>query len=567
VRNFDWASTPLGPLGEWPGSLRVLVDMLLSFPSPMILLWGEDLIQIYNDAYRDLMGRKHPGGLGQRNRECWPEAWAFTGPVYESVLRQGETREFVDQALVLQRHGQAEEGFFTLSYSPVRREDGQIGGVLVAVTETTGRVLAERHLEAQNAELAVRARALEGFGDLVRDLSLHAETHDLVRRAQELALSLLPAGYTLYYEREGERWHNTVQTGDVGNAELQAFIDAGPPVGQTPSIDLPWTTHQPLYQDVYAKGSDTDAAIVQHVNAAATLPVLVRGVPVGVFVVCVFEARGWNGTEKALLETTVRSLGLTLEGARGVRELTQRTRELERSNAELEQFAYIASHDLQAPIRAVTSFSDLLRRRYAGVLDERGQLYLHQIMESGQHMKQLVDDLLSFSRVRTQQQELAPVDAGEVLARVIGRLEADIRDAGGEVQAEELPCVLADAQQLDGLFQNLISNGLKYRREGVSARVHVSAQREGEMWRFAVGDNGIGIEPQYFERIFVIFQRLHVRERYEGTGIGLAVCKKIVERHGGKLWLESSPGEGSTFFFTLPACPPEADAEPRPPGL
>ncbi|KEF34242.1 hypothetical protein RDMS_08290, partial [Deinococcus sp. RL] len=228
--------------------------------------------------------------------------------------------------------------------------------------------------------------------------------------------------------------------------------------------------------------------------------------------------------------------------------------ELERSNAELEQFAYVASHDLQAPIRAMTSFAELIGRRYGEQLDERGRKYLGQIITSGEHMKRLVDDLLAFSRVHTAQREPEVVDASEVFDTVRRRLQA-AQGAGAQVTRGALPRVLADPYQLDQLFQNLLTNGLKYRREGVEPSVHVWAQREGERWRFAVRDNGIGIERQYWERIFVIFQRLHGREAYEGTGIGLAVCKKIVERHGGRLWVESTPGEGSTFFFTLPGGP------------
>ncbi|WP_180970092.1 GAF domain-containing protein [Deinococcus planocerae] len=241
------------------------------------------------------------------------------------------------------------------------------------------------------------------------------------------------------------------------------------------------------------------------------------------------------------------------ERQRAEESLTRRNEELRRSNAELEQFAYIASHDLQAPIRAVTSFAGLIDKRYSAQLDERGRLYLRQIVESGEHMKRLVDDLLTFSRVHTEQRPLRFTHAGAVFDAVLRRLHPEIERTGASVTRGELPRVIADTQQLDQLLQNLISNGLKYRRERIPPEVHVSAQREGRVWRFAVRDNGIGIERQYFDRIFVIFQRLHGREEFEGTGIGLAVCKKIVERHGGQLWVESTPGQGSTFFFTLPA--------------
>ncbi|UQN09573.1 ATP-binding protein [Deinococcus sp. QL22] len=259
--------------------------------------------------------------------------------------------------------------------------------------------------------------------------------------------------------------------------------------------------------------------------------------------------------------TPIRNQAGAVEGAvLAFRDITQRQQaetalrrtneELRRSNAELEQFAYIASHDLQAPIRAVASFAGILDRKYGPQLDDRGKLYLRHIMESGDHMKQLVDDLLAFSRVHTERREPQPTDANTVFDQVAYRLQTDSPEAA--LTRDTLPVVLADPHQLDQLLQNLISNGLKYHRDGTEPQVHVSVQQDGLSWRFAVQDNGIGIEAQYFERIFEIFQRPHGRDTYQGTGIGLAVCKKIVERHGGRLWLESTPGAGSTFFFTLP---------------
>ncbi|BDP44251.1 hypothetical protein DAETH_42200 (plasmid) [Deinococcus aetherius] len=438
----------------------------------------------------------------------------------------------------------------------VRRWSGEDRAAL----ETVGRQLTlaleraeqTRRLAEQNAELEARTRALEGFSDLLGDLTLQTEPSALIGSALEMVMTLLPPGYAAFWEVRDGRWYATAQARNVGSPALQATIDAGLPAGQTPTLDIPQRTRAPYFQDVYAQGADTPAEVVSHVNAVATLPVMVRGEVLGIFNVPLFHERRWSAEDRAVLETTVRSLGLALERAEGVADLSRRTEELRRSNAELEQFAYIASHDLQAPIRAVTSFAGVIHRKYGQHLDERGQLYLRQIMESGEHMKRLVDDLLAFSRVHTQQREPQPVDSGAVFDVVARRLQAEPGNTDAEITRGHLPLVLADGQQLDQLLQNLISNGLKYHREGVVPRVRVSAEQDGEFWRFAVSDNGIGIEPQYYERIFTIFQRLHGREEYEGTGIGLAVCKKIVERHGGRLWLESTLGEGTTFFFTLP---------------
>jgi PAS domain S-box-containing protein len=228
--------------------------------------------------------------------------------------------------------------------------------------------------------------------------------------------------------------------------------------------------------------------------------------------------------------------------------------ELRRSNEELERFAYVASHDLQEPLRTVTSYVQLLSKRYGDKLGGDAAEFIEFAVAGAARMQRLIEDLLAFSRVSTR--EFAPkmTDTRAVLLESLDDLHAAIADSGAVVTHDDLPSVLADAGQLEQLFGNLIGNALKFR--GAEApRIHVSAKRSGRHWEFAVRDNGIGIEAKYFERIFVIFQRLHVRDEYGGTGVGLAICKKLVERHGGRIWVESVPGKGTIFFFKLPAVP------------
>ena len=225
--------------------------------------------------------------------------------------------------------------------------------------------------------------------------------------------------------------------------------------------------------------------------------------------------------------------------------------ELERSNNDLEQFASIAAHDLQEPLRMVASYTQLLAERYEGQLDEKTRKYIAYAVDGAVRMQQLVNDLLTYARVGTRGNPIEPTDAGRVLGQAIGDLATAIEESRAVVTHEELPLVRADASQLRQLFQNLLANALKFRSAEVP-RVHVSARDEGRDWVFAVRDNGIGIDRQYAERVFVVFQRLHTRQDYPGTGIGLAVCKRIVERHGGRIWFESEPGKGSTFLFTVP---------------
>jgi len=226
--------------------------------------------------------------------------------------------------------------------------------------------------------------------------------------------------------------------------------------------------------------------------------------------------------------------------------------DLARSNRELEQFAYVASHDLKEPLRMVASYLQLLEKKYGERLDEKAGQYIHFAVDGAERMDRLIDGLLRYSRITSRSADFVIVDTNAVFAEAVANLEQAIRESGAAVTREGLPQVRGDEMQLMMLMQNLIGNALKYRKEGLPPRVHVTAKREGREWVFAVRDNGIGIATEHHGRIFQIFQRLHTQKEYPGTGIGLASCKKIVEHHRGRIWLESIPGEGSTFFFSIP---------------
>ena len=238
--------------------------------------------------------------------------------------------------------------------------------------------------------------------------------------------------------------------------------------------------------------------------------------------------------------------------------VAERTAELEninlqlaRSNAELEQFAYVASHDLREPLRKIKSYTELLSQRYEDQLDARADKYIHYIVDGSARMQQLITDLLTYSRLGRAELNLNLTALSAILDSVISDLELTIRESSATITADPLPTLIVDAQQINRLLQNLLGNALKFHGEA-PPQIHIAAQQKSGEWLFSVSDNGIGVEPQYTERIFLIFQRLHTRGEYPGTGMGLAICKKIVENHDGRIWAESQPDQGMTFHFTLP---------------
>ena len=301
-------------------------------------------------------------------------------------------------------------------------------------------------------------------------------------------------------------------------------------------------------------------------TSAMIVPLVAHGHAVGAISLLTAESgRRYGSEDLVLAEEVARRAATAVDNARLYRqagkarteaeaigeELKKIVTELERSNTELQQFAYVASHDLQEPLRMVASYTQLLSRRYAGKLDEAADEFIAYAVDGATRMQRLINDLLAYSRVSTQGKEFERTDCEAVLKQALANLRMALRESNAEVTHDPLPTIMGDDTQLVQLFQNLIGNAIKFRGEE-PASVHVGVERKESEWLFCVRDNGIGMDPQYADRIFVIFQRLHSKEEYPGTGIGLSVCKKVVERHGGRIWVESQPGEGSTFYFTMP---------------
>jgi light-regulated signal transduction histidine kinase (bacteriophytochrome) len=282
-----------------------------------------------------------------------------------------------------------------------------------------------------------------------------------------------------------------------------------------------------------------------------------------------FEEEGWRVRKGGsqywanVVITALRDKSGQLRGfGKVVRDISERRKseerlartveELKRSNEELQQFAYVASHDLQEPLRMVASYTQLLSQRYKGRLDADADEFIAYALDGSKRMQRLIQDLLLYSRAGSKPKAFHEISTQVALSEALGNLRATIEESGAEVTHDWLPPITTDESQLVLVFQNLVGNAIKY-RGAESPRVHISASKNGgKEWIFSVRDNGLGIDPQYFQRIFIIFQRLHGREEFEGTGIGLAICKKILERLGGRIWVESESKKGSTFYFSLP---------------
>ena len=433
-----------------------------------------------------------------------------------------------------------------------------------AVFESVGRSLtlalerteAARQLEVQNAELRARTQALEGFASLTRDLGLTTDAGVLIERAMTLVLSLLPPGYAVFWHVSGRQWRIRSQLGEVGNPALQIAVDAGLPVGQTPTLDQPYQTQEPLFQDHYDPTRDVTPELVAHLSTVATLPVLVGGEVAGIFNVALFGPRPWSVTDQAVLQSTVFSLGLALERAAHARQLTAQRDLLQAANEELEAFTYSVSHDLRTPVRHISSFGSMMRRALPDVLDPKAERYFGIVTEAATTLTTLIDGMLEVSRASRQPLKLERVDLNRIFGAV--RRQVDVTQSGREIVWEiaALPEVQGDVELLRRVVTALLNNAVKYTRDRDPAVIAVWAEDQGERWAVRVRDNGVGFNPQYADKLFTMFQRLHRQEDFGGAAVSLANARRLVVRHGGTMTAQGQLDKGATFCFTLPKAAP-----------
>jgi len=346
----------------------------------------------------------------------------------------------------------------------------------------------------------------------------------------------------------------------AADLKAESFIKATRDSKFTLGEGLPgrvWATGLPFWiTDLSADKNfpRAEPAAAGGLRSAFAFPVKIGSEIVGVMEFFSSEAEPPDKMLLEMLTALGSQIGQFTERRRAVQQLRQASSDLARSNTDLQQFAYVASHDLFEPLRMVISFLQLLQERLTSKLDKQSEEFIRFALDGAHRMQALISDLLDYSRVGIRGRPFGPTNAEQALNAAVGNLKVAIEESGATVAHQALPTVHADAVQLTQVFQNLVGNALKF-HGSKPPHIEVAAQQRDHEWCFSVSDNGIGIDPKHFNRIFEIFQRLHTRQEYSGTGIGLAICKRIIERHGGRIWVESTPGQGSTFFFTLPESP------------
>ncbi len=551
TRAFDWAATAIGPPKNWPQSLRTIVSVVLTSKFPMFLWWGPEMIQIYNDAYRPSLGNqgKHPNALGQRAKDCWPEIWDVIGPLINQVQTTGEAIWSENQLIPIYRNGQLEDVYWTFSYSAVRVESGQVGGILVVCNETTDKVHTLRQLKEHEQQLE---KTNEDLRDSIRQFTF------LTDFVPQIVWATQPNGEVDFFNR---RWY------EFTGLSVEQSLGGG--WGQILHPDDVGRTWQ-VWQNCLATGQpyEIEYRLKQHDGQyrwwlGLGLPFYDAPGPDGE----PGEIMRWFGTCTDIHDKKVFTADLEKQVTQRTNALQMANIDLQRSNENLERFAYVASHDLQEPLRKIRSFGDILQTNYGSQLGEGADL-LERMLTAAERMSVLIKDLLTFSRIRTQRQAFTSVTLTSVVRGVLSDVELAIQDTGAVIEVGELPTVPGDTPQLGQLFQNLIANALKFQQPDLPPRISLTSQlipasdlpetikpnsTASQFYAVSVTDNGIGFDEKYTDRIFQVFQRLHGRSRYTGTGIGLAIVQKVIDNHNGAVQATSQPGQGATFTVYLPA--------------
>ncbi|HOX37975.1 MAG TPA: ATP-binding protein [Candidatus Brocadiia bacterium] len=525
-----------------------------------VFMKGRDLRYIsVNENYAADFGMTPKDFIGKTDYDFYPNELADKYRADDRRIIEGRLTEEIDESYI---KGGEERSAHTVK-THVVDDAGNVTGVLGLFWDVTDKKKAEESLARSNRELEIRNRITNAFLTF-SDEDVFFETLKIVLEAMSSKYGVF--GYiadngdliiptmsrevwkqcripdkTIVFPRD--KWGGLWGRALVENTILWSNESSRVPEGHIPitrnfSAPISYQGRVIGLLQVANKESDydeDDLALMQTMTGIIA-PILSARVE-----------RDRQEAARRKAEEELRELNSELE-----MRVSQRTAELQRSNADLQQFAYVASHDLQEPLRMIGSYLQLIERRYGSKLEKDAREFMGYAVDGAKRLQGMINDLLLYSRVESKGRSLEPTNSEASLQRAIDNLQYQIESEKAEISCDALPEVMADGLQLTQLFQNLLGNAIKYRGEE-KPRIQVTASRDGDQWVFRVKDNGIGIEPQYHERIFEIFQRLHSRGKYEGSGIGLALCRRIVQRHGGTIRVESALGQGSTFIFTLPA--------------
>jgi len=665
VRKKNWEATELGPIEQWPQSLRITVSIVLNSQFPMFIWWGPKMITIYNDAYRMIAGEKHPAALGESGQKVWSEIWDVVGPLANKVMNEGVSNWAEDQLLFINRRGFVEETYFTFSYSPILDESGSIAGVFCACTETTEKVMATRRLRESERNLRntilqspvamcifrgpdyvveianqrmfefwgrevigvpifeglpeVREQGLEELLDQVKTtgvpfsaserpvqlprggkietvyvnfvyqpfregdgtisgiIAVATEVTDQVLARKKIEeseqeLTLRVKQRTAELERQSHLVDNILKNSSNGISvsemvrnEKGEVIDSRTILANKAAIRFTG-----LPEDIYLTKTAREIApdILESPLGQMSLRTLETGEPTFTQYFLEYSQRWLELTVSKMDDDHLINIFTDVTPVKAAQLQLERTvEELKRSNANLEEFAYAASHDMKEPIRKIHFFSDRLKEELQEKLTEHQRQLFTRMENAAQRMKLLIDDLLAYSHVSKGVPEMEEIDLNKKVKTVLEDLELEVQEKSAIIKLNQLPKIKGHRRQIQQLFQNLIGNALKYSRPGVPPEItinasiakgndvmpNLSAEEGGKDFHFiTVKDNGVGFEQKDADRIFNMFIRLHGSAEYRGTGVGLSIARKVVENHRGYISAESQPGKGSTFKILLP---------------
>jgi len=564
MRAKDWSKTPVGPVNIWPQNLKSTIRTILHSKFAMWLWWGPELTQFYNDAYRPSLGKtgeKHPQALGLPGHKTWGEIWPIIKPQIDQVMQTGEATWNINHLVPIYRNNILEEVYWTYSYSPVYDDDDEIGGVLVTVTETSQQVISERQLLLlkELASKTLQARTVQDA------CTMAMEALDTNKKDIPFSLIYLADDNNSTVERFGL----TRFTGNEPEAAAAYPIDDSVwPFATVMNSSKPVIVEHAAMPSTAGKGTNTCFKSV-------VLPLSVAGHNnvSGVVIIGLNPMRLYDDSYERFTNLISNHIACAIANAEAyvnerrrseshrilfekLEELVKaRTQELERSNEDLQQFAHVASHDLKEPVRKIKVFTDLLEKQFGDILPPNGKIFLQKVLSSADRMKSMIDGVLQYSSVNSHaEQSTEIIDLNEVLHGVEKELELLLLEKQGVIHYSALPSIEGINILLYQLFYNLVNNALKFSKENVPPVIDISATLHPDQKTVTVhmADNGIGFDTARVDRIFNPFTRLNAKEDYEGNGLGLALCKKIAERHGGKITAAGKEGVGAVFHVTLP---------------